>query len=89
MVAFQLDPPTNGYIYIYFCWNTTACPILRPPDEKSPLIGKTLMLGKIEGRRRRGHHRLDGHEFEQAPRVLDGQGSPVTAVHELQRVGHD
>ena len=32
---------------------------------------KTLMLGKIEGRRRRGqedemagwHHRLDGHEF--------------------------
>ena len=47
------------------------------------------MLGKIEGRRRRGHHRLDGHEFEQAPRVLDGQGSPVTAVHELQRVGHD
>ena len=37
---------------------------------------KTLMLGKIEGRRRRGategemvgwHHHLDGHEFEQAP----------------------
>ena len=32
---------------------------------------KTLMLGKIEGRRRRGedkmvgwHHRLNGHEFE-------------------------
>ena len=21
------------------------------------------------------HHRLDGHEFEQAPRVDDGQGS--------------
>ena len=21
------------------------------------------------------HHRLDGHEFEQAPRVGDGQGS--------------
>ena len=40
------------------------------------------MLGKIEGRRRRGredemvawHHRLDGHEFEQAPGVGDGQG---------------
>ena len=52
-------------------------------------LEKTLMLGGIGGRRRRGHHRLDGHEFEQAPRVLDGQGSPVTAVHELQRVGHD
>ena len=22
-----------------------------------------------------GHYRLDGHEFEQAPRVADGQGS--------------
>ena len=39
------------------------------------------MLGKIEGRRRErqdemvgGHHRLDGHEFEQAPGVGDGQG---------------
>ena len=45
---------------------------------------KTLMLGKTEGRRRRGqqrnamvgwHHRLDGHEFEQASGVGDGQGS--------------
>ena len=27
-------------------------PILWPPDAKSRLIGKTLMLGKIEGRRR-------------------------------------
>ena len=39
------------------------------------------MLGKIEGRRRREdemvgwHHQLDGHEFEKAPGVGDGQGS--------------
>ena len=40
------------------------------------------MLGKIEGRRRKAedetvgwHHRLNGHEFEQAPRAGDGQGS--------------
>ena len=41
------------------------------------------MLGKIEGRRRRGlqdkivgwHHQLDGHEFEQALGDSDGQGS--------------
>ena len=48
-------------------------PILWPPDAKSRLIAKTLMLGKIEGRRRRGqtedemvgwHRRLNGHEFE-------------------------
>ena len=45
-------------------------------------LEKTLMLGKIEGRRRRGltegemvgwHHRLDGREFEQAPGAGDGQ----------------
>ena len=26
------------------------------------------------------HHRLDGHEFEQAPGVSDGQGGMVCAV---------
>ena len=26
------------------------------------------------------HHRLDGHEFEQAPEVGDGQGSLCAAV---------
>ena len=49
-------------------------------------LEKTLMLGKTEGRRRRGqteeemvgwHHRLDGHEFEQALGVGDGQESLV------------
>ena len=46
-------------------------------------LEKTLMLGKIEGGRRRGqqmvgwHHQLDGHEFEQALKVGDGQGSLV------------
>ena len=38
-------------------------PILWSPDAKSWLIGKDLMLGKIEGRRRRGQQRvrwLDG-----------------------------
>ena len=41
------------------------------------------MLGKIEGKRRRGrqdkmvrwHHRLNGHEFEQALGDDEGQGS--------------
>ena len=44
------------------------------------LLEKTLMLGKIEGRRRRQedemvawHHQLNGHEFEQALGVNDGQ----------------
>ena len=33
-------------------------PILWPPDAKNWLIGKTVMLGKIEGRRRRGQQRM-------------------------------
>ena len=42
---------------------------------------KTLMLRKIEGRRRSGWQRmrwlggLNGHEFEQTPRDGEGQGS--------------
>ena len=46
-------------------------------------LEKTLMLGKIEGRRREGrqrmfftkHHWLSGHEFEQTPADSEGQGS--------------
>ena len=46
-------------------------------------LEKTLMLRKIEGRRRRGpqmvgwHHQLNGHEFEQALGDGEGQGSLV------------
>ena len=38
-----------------------------------------------------GHHWLDGHEFEQASRVGDGQWSLVCCIEPmgLQRVGHD
>ena len=51
--------------------------------QRTVSLEKTPMLEKIEGRRRRGqedetagwHHRLNGHEFEQAPGVGDGQGS--------------
>ena len=55
-------------------------PILWPPDVKSKLTGKTLMLGKIEGSRRRGwenwvHHQLNGHDFAWTPGVSEGQGN--------------
>ena len=33
-------------------------PILWPPNVKNWLIGKTLMLGKIDGGRRRGQQRM-------------------------------
>ena len=37
------------------------------------------------------HHRLDGHEFEQAPGVGDGQGGLAccSSMESLQRVRHD
>ena len=53
---------------------------------KSQIIGKDLILGKIEGRRRRRViedemvgwcHRLNGHEFEQTSGDSEGQGSLV------------
>ena len=52
--------------------------------QRANSLEKTLMLGKIEGRRRRGitegkmigwHHKFNGHEFEQAPGDGEGQGS--------------
>ena len=33
-------------------------PILWPPDAKAKSLENTLMLGMIEGRRRRGHQRM-------------------------------
>ena len=57
--------------------------ILWPPDVKNWLIGKDPDAGKDWRREGKGttedemvgcHHRLDGHEFEQAPGVGDGQG---------------
>ena len=58
---------------------------------------KTLMLGKIGGRRRRGqqdemvgwHHRLNGHEFEQALGVVMDREPCMLESMRLQRVGQD
>ena len=56
--------------------------------QRTDSFEKSLILGKIEGRRRKGrqrmrwlevrwHHQLNGHEFEQAPGAGDGQGGLV------------
>ena len=54
------------------------------------------MLGKIEGRRRRGRqdemagwHQLNGHEFEQALGDGEGQGSLECCSPWNHRVRHD
>ena len=59
-------------------------PIFWSPDVKNWLIGKDPDAEKDWRREEKGsteddivgwHHRLNGHEFEQAPGVGDGQGS--------------
>ena len=60
-------------------------PILWPPDAKNWLIGKDSDAGKDWRQEEKGttedeivgwHLQLNGHEFEQAPGVGDGQGRP-------------
>ena len=43
---------------LFFFWRLVSSPIHWPPDAKSRLIIKTLMLEKTEGRRRRGWQRM-------------------------------
>ena len=62
----------------------TEAPILWPPNSKNQFIGKHPDAGKdwrqeekrvIEDDVVGWHHQLNGQEFEQAPGVVDGQGS--------------
>ena len=48
----------QSWIFIGRTDAESETPILWPPDVKNWLIEKTLMLGKIEGRRRRGRQRM-------------------------------
>ena len=66
--------------------------------QRADSFEKTLRLGKIEGRRRRGrwenkmvgwHHWLDGYVFEQAPGDGDGQGSLACCSPWGRKVRHN
>ena len=95
----QVNP--NGNQFWIFIGRTDAeaeAPILRPPNARADSLEKTLILGKIESRRRRGmtedkmvgwHHRLNWHEFEQAPGDGEGQGRLEHCSPWHCRVGHD
>ena len=73
-------------------------PIFWPSDAKNWLIGKDPDAGKdwrqeekrtTEDEMVGWHHRLDGHEFEQALGVGDGQGSLACCSPWGRRVRHD
>ena len=74
---------SQSWIFIGGTDAEAEAPIVWAPDAKTWPLKETLMLGKIEGRRRRGwqdrivawHHQLNGYEFEQAPGDGEGQGS--------------
>ena len=84
----QLVHPKGNQSWI-FIGRTDAeaeTPILWPPDAKNRLIWKDPDAGKDWRQEEKGttedemvgwHHRLKGHEFEQAPGAGDGQGSLV------------
>ena len=74
----------QSWIFIGRTDGEAEVPIFWPPDVKSWLIGKDTDAGKDRRQEEKGttevemvgwHHQLNGHEFEQAPGVDDGQGS--------------
>ena len=80
----EINPvhPKGDQSWIVIGKTDALAPILWPPDGTEWLIGKDPDAGKdwrqeywkIENEMVEWHHRLDGHEFEQALGVGDGQG---------------
>ena len=77
---------SQSWIFIGRTDSNAEIPVFWPPDTKNWLIGKDPDSGKDWRQEDKGstedkmvgcHHHLDGHEFEQAPGVGDGQGSLV------------
>ena len=54
--------------------------MLWPPNVKSQPLEKTLMLRKIQGRRRTGQQRMRWYELEQTSGDSEGQGSMVCCI---------
>ena len=82
--AIQPVHPIGNQSWIFFGRAEAETPILWPPDAKNWLTGKDSDAGKDLRQEEKGmtedemvgwHHQPNGHEFEQAPGVDDGQGS--------------
>ena len=88
----------RSWIFIGRTGAEAETPVLWPPDVKNWLIGKDPDPEKDwrqEGKRTTEdemvgwHHRLAGHELEQAPEVGDRQGSLACCSSRRHGVGHD
>ena len=88
----------QSWIFIGGTDDKAETPILWPRDTKNWLIWRDHDAGKdwrqeqtgtTEDEMVGGHYRLDGHEFEQAPWIGDGQGSMACCSPWGHRVGHD
>ena len=94
-----VNPKGNqSWIFIRRTDAEAEAPILWPPDAKNRLIGKDPDAGKDWRQEEKGmtedemvgwHHWLDGHEFEQALEVGDGQESWACYSLSGHRVRHD
>ena len=80
----------QSWIFIGRTDSEAETPILWPPNAKNWLIGEDPDAGKdwrqgekgtTEGEMVGWYHRLDGHEFAQAPWIGDGERSWCAAVH--------
>ena len=88
----------QSWIFIGRSDAEAEAPILWPSDAKNRLFGKDPDAGNGWRQKEKGmtedemvgwHHQLDGHEFEQAPGIGDGQGSLACCSPWGRRVGHD
>ena len=94
-----VDPKGNqSWIFIGRTDAEAETPILWPPDAKNQLIWKDPDAGKDWRREEKGktedemvgwHHQLNGHEFEQALGIGNGQGGLACCSPWDGRVRHD
>ena len=88
----------KSWIFIGRTDAETEAPILCPSDVKNWLLGKDPDAGKYWSKEEKGmtedkmvgcHHWLDGHEFQQARKLVMDRKAWRATVHGVTRVGHD